>query len=65
MDAAVRDPSGRDNRNFRRNIRADGTGEYVFESAFNDPVGTWTLVVKHVNTGETESRRFAMRSGDN
>ena len=45
------DPSGRDNRNFRRNIHTDGTGEYVFESAFNDPVGTWTLVVKHVNTG--------------
>lgn len=47
---------------FRRNFRCeDGRGEYVFETAFNEKPGAWTLEVRHANTGRTVKRRIEVK----
>ena len=58
------DPKGKAPWRFRENVRTTtGGGTYVFDSAFNDTPGTWTLTVRHVNTGETATSTFTVPEG--
>ena len=45
-------PDGKEVPVYAKNLRFEnGRGAYEFQTAFNDPKGTWTLLVKNVNSG--------------